>query len=650
MSGAPAVQFATGAQHPRPLPVEGSVGEQSHSADPHVVPLEVFSAAWAVHTNQLAWFMGAGVSAAAGVPTATAVRDELLVGLYARSHNLVRQSLDRTDPVLIQRVRAYFDGQNGLPPIGDPSDYSKTFELAMPDPETRRQHIRKLFAGKEPCFGQDVLGALVAAGSCDVMVTTNFDDLIERATQAAQGPEPGRSGRVLNIAALSSTQRAVTALQDLDWPLLVKLHGDFRERSLMNIQPELREQNGEMLQFVSDLSRGYGLVVAGYSGRDESVMRMLATTCDTPNAWPRGVWWLARDPDEIAPEVLDLLATARANGINAYLVRAGTFDETMGSLSREAHVQATVRTYLDELRPRERVTQAARLTSSREWPVLRHNALPILQAEFDAVRVPLRGTWSRQEFRSALRDASWRGTAVLGPGEVIALGDADSLQRALGADRSDQTRLTPLDVAAPRHHHAMLLHSIAKGVASRLPVGAQLGGNGASLLVTKVRPDEVLARSRDRDALEMAYASPTRGQLSRSYGLNRDGGQREWGERVELSIDWQDGHAWLLFLPTTWVERLHTEDGIVTKDAATDWRTQRWAQRRFNAKWVPIIDTWVHLIAPTNPTSISLAPASGASRRTRSDTGDRKVERDDDARCAGNVVVGQISAFSEPNR
>jgi hypothetical protein len=139
----------------------------------------------------------------------------------------------------------------------------------------------------KPGFGQRVFGGFVVAGACDLAITTNFDRLIEQGVNEAQ-----RAGtdlnlplpRELNVAGLDSTARAAIAIQDRQWPLVVKLHGDFREKKLMNTDDELQRQDANMRQFIADVSRQYGLAISGYSGRDRSVMQMLKQTVGVPDA------------------------------------------------------------------------------------------------------------------------------------------------------------------------------------------------------------------------------------------------------------------------------------------------------------------------------------------------------------------------------
>ena len=82
--------------------------------------------------------------------------------------NLVHQDLNLGDETTRQSILAYYDGMNGMPPAGDPSDYSTAFSLALPDDGPRRQYLRSLFKDRSPSYGQRVLGALIA----EVLVTS----------------------------------------------------------------------------------------------------------------------------------------------------------------------------------------------------------------------------------------------------------------------------------------------------------------------------------------------------------------------------------------------------------------------------------------------------------------------------------------------
>jgi hypothetical protein len=608
--------------------------------------LSDFIAIWAAQRASLGWFVGAGVSASAGVPTAAAVRDRLLCERYAIEHQLVRQDLDESDPAVLQRVHRYFDGRNGMPSLGGDGDYSAAFELVIPDEVARKRFLEELFAGARPSFGHRVLGGLLLAGHCNLVITTNFDPLIEqgfidalrRGTDAGECVTRGE----LNVAGLESSARARVALQSQSWPLAIKLHGDFRERRLMNTEPELREQDRELRSVVIDASRTFGIVVCGYSGRDASVMEMFRASASVPDAWPQGFWWMVRRPDAVPNSVRDLLVELASNGVAAHMVVAQSFDETMGAIARQAVVKPNMRRYLDGLHPRGRAIASALPKPSRKWPVLRFNALPIVAARIDVARVAVPADWRRSDVRAALRPRAKWPVVVCGPGEVLALGDPNDArlhlasaggQRALPAPgEAGNVSIDPLAVTAPSHHKRVLVQAIAKTLSEALPVRMQASKSGsARLIVEGPRQGEPNHFAAVRKRLRTAYAEELYGDLPVQCGLN-DGRRRRFAEEVGLDFDFQADRAWLLFRPNTWVEPPQTPVEHRELDPATPWVNERWARRRRNEVWAELIGVWSELIAPDDPTVLTLAG--------QNDT-DEPIAR---------VELGRINAFSRPNQ
>lgn len=80
------------------------------------------------------------------------------------------------------------------------------------------------------------------------------------------------------------------------WPVEVKLHGDFRSRRLKNTSDELRHQDVRLRQILVDSCRRVGLVVAGYSGRDDSVTGVIEEALKRTGALPAVLFWLHRGP------------------------------------------------------------------------------------------------------------------------------------------------------------------------------------------------------------------------------------------------------------------------------------------------------------------------------------------------------------------
>ena len=522
-----------------------------------VVDLGTFSRQWAVEGRRIAWLFGAGASASAQVPTAGQVVLDLLSRLYADAHHLVHQDLNLGDENTRRSILANYDGINGMPSTGYPSDYSTAFSLALPDAGPRRQYLRGLFKDRLPSYGQRVLGALIAEGLVDLGLTTNFDDLIEQAAESARAALTTSSRPRLGIAALGDPGRAGLALSDDEFPLLVKLHGDFREHALKNLDSELQSQDAKLRQAFLDSSRRFGLAVIGYSGRDASVMTMLNEAVATADALPGGLWWLTRDSSSALPAVAELMERADAAGVTARFVTIENFDETFASLGRTATLKPALRSHVDQLRTTARVVDAALpAIEAGDFPILRMNALPILSSPTRALQATLQPRTSLDAVRDGLHAARWRGALATSGERVLALGSATQLASALpltGLPSGVTINCHRED--APTLERAVTSEALTRGLARRLPVRALIRDRGHQLVIRPAsanRPDSA-AQASARQALIRAYGDPLTGVCANKLGRGPDGQRRIFAEGVRLNVEWRLDQLWLLFVPHTWV-------------------------------------------------------------------------------------------------
>lgn len=574
-----------------------------------IADLGTFSRQWAVEGRRIAWLFGAGASASAQVPTAGQIVFDLLSRLYADAHHLVHQDLNLGDETTRRSILAYYDGMNGMPPAGDPSDYSTAFSLALPDDGPRRQYLRGLFKDRLPSYGQRVLGALIAEGLVDLGLTTNFDDLVEQAAESARAALTNSSRPRLGIAALGDSARASLALSDDDFPLLVKLHGDFREHALKNLDSELQTQDAKLRQAFLDGSRRFGLAVIGYSGRDASVMTMLNDAVATADALPGGLWWLTRNPSSALPAVAELMERADAAGVTARFVTIENFDETFASLGRVATLRPALRSHVDQLHTTARVVDAALpAIEAGDFPLLRMNALPILSSPTRALQATLQPRTTLDAVRDGLHAARWRGALATSGERVLALGSATQLASALPLTGP------PFGVTinchredAPTLERAVTSEALTRGLARRLPVRAMIRDRGHQLVVRADRPDSAVQASA-RQALIWAYGDPLTGVCPNNLGRGPDGQRRIFAEGVRLNVEWRIDQLWLLFVPHTWVSPVdRTNNAGRGGDPASAWRKERWVNRR-NEKWAEIIAAWASILAPDAETKIAVLP------------------------------------------
>ena len=85
--------------------------------------------------------------------------------------------------------------------------------------------------------------------------------------------------RVSFRLSLGRVGSAVQALNNEEYPLYCKLHGDFRYDSLKNLAADLERQNKALSECLVNAGNRFGLIVAGYSGRDASIY--VALSCGT---------------------------------------------------------------------------------------------------------------------------------------------------------------------------------------------------------------------------------------------------------------------------------------------------------------------------------------------------------------------------------
>ncbi|MFO0849958.1 MAG: SIR2 family protein [Gemmataceae bacterium] len=324
---------------------------------------------------QLMWLLGAGASVTSGLPTAYTLTWEFKRQLYCTAHHLPPSRFPNLNDRAFQtRVQSHFSATAGYPKDGDVEEYSFYFHRYLPDEGDRRRFLDARLSGIKPSYGHSCLAALLALGRVEVVWTTNFDHLLERA--AMQNVISDRLPHGLTVAGLDCPEKAADVFRDARWPLLVKLHGDFLYRKLKNTAAELQKQDETFRQRLTDQCRQRGLAVVGYSGRDDSVMGALRDALSSGDPFPHGLFWFVRAGDIPSQPVQELLSAARARNCQAGFIETGGFDELMADLFLPYHEELpAVRDIVKAQRERRRAVIP--VYQGKKWPVLRTNALEI---------------------------------------------------------------------------------------------------------------------------------------------------------------------------------------------------------------------------------------------------------------------------------
>src|SRR4051812_49395860 len=98
--------------------------------------------------------LGAGVSAAAGVPTATEMTWSFKRLLYCTEQRKpLAVCSDLGDPWLRQRLQSYFDEKGSFPAAGADNEYAVYFEAAYAAESDRRRFIDDCMRDARPSYG-----------------------------------------------------------------------------------------------------------------------------------------------------------------------------------------------------------------------------------------------------------------------------------------------------------------------------------------------------------------------------------------------------------------------------------------------------------------------------------------------------------------
>lgn len=224
-----------------------------------------------------AFFLGAGCSLSCQIPGTAELVDRWLKKL----HELKGPANSGT---------SFDDWVRESVPDWDPqnpgSSYGNVIQELFLTAEERQREIDSLCTGKLPRFGYAVLAALMSdqqkySGRFNVVLTTNFDDLLQDALIRFDRPKP----LVIHHDALAGYIRPTRTR-----PLIVKVHGD-HTLSPKNTLPETALLKETIQQKVHGLLHDRGLIFIGYGGNDQSILHLLDGLPE--EALPFGVFWVS---------------------------------------------------------------------------------------------------------------------------------------------------------------------------------------------------------------------------------------------------------------------------------------------------------------------------------------------------------------------
>ena len=144
-----------------------------------MIEADDFARRFSMRAGNVMWLLGAGASAAAGIPTASDMILNFKQQLYVSQRRVSTRSVsDLSNPAVRSLLQSYIDASESFPAPGAPEEYAALFEAAWPNEGDRRTYIDGKLAGAKPSYGHLALATLMRAGLTKIVWTTNFDTLI----------------------------------------------------------------------------------------------------------------------------------------------------------------------------------------------------------------------------------------------------------------------------------------------------------------------------------------------------------------------------------------------------------------------------------------------------------------------------------------
>lgn len=264
-----------------------------------------------------ALLLGSGVSRAAEIPTGWDVTLDLVRRVAA-----AEGVADRSDWAAWHLER-----------FGTEPGYSSLLDALSVTAAERRSVLHHyieptaedLDAGRRvPTRAHHAIARLIRDGWVRVVVTTNFDRLLETALKAV-GVEPVVVASVDDLTGASPLPHCRC--------LILKVHGDYLDNRILNTDEELANYPAEYDGMLDRILDEYGLIVSGWSGEWDPALRAAITRA--PNRrYP--TWWASRG--EPASAAADLIV--RRGAIVVPVADADTF---FGDLADSVEVLANSR-------------------------------------------------------------------------------------------------------------------------------------------------------------------------------------------------------------------------------------------------------------------------------------------------------------------
>lgn len=245
-------------------------------------------------TKKFSIFLGAGVSKSAGIPIVSEIVESLSTKLYSNNKNPTDKDTQGIYTWL--KKQSFYNPEN---------PYASVLDASFPNRIERAAYFDRLIRGKSPSKAHLAIATLMKRNIVSTVLTTNFDRLMEYTVVRVcrQMPIISLFDKLPNYIDMGSKR-----------PKIFKLHGDYLYGNIRNLGYEMYLVKQSMSKKIEITAKEGPLIVAGYSGGDDSIMDIFGELAADPSTFPGGIYWLNLRGHSLRKRVLSLLEATRNKG------------------------------------------------------------------------------------------------------------------------------------------------------------------------------------------------------------------------------------------------------------------------------------------------------------------------------------------------
>lgn len=550
--------------------------------------LDEFLIHYSINSSKIMWLLGAGTSRSSGMPSASDIIWDLKRKYYCIKEQQQISDNELSNEAVQIKIQNYLEAE-GCPKMWADNEYSYYFKLVFGNNlEIQQNYISDILDPKKISInsGYKILSALIALEKARIIFTTNFDSVLENAYSLIAEKD-------LHSYSLEGSSAALNALNNETFPLYIKMHGDFRYQEMKNLPENLKENNREVEQaFVNACSR-YGLIVSGYSGRDENVIAAFEKAIEGNNAFPKGLFWMISVQGHVFQRVTSLIKKANAKGINAHIIEADTFDSLMGKIWKTIGTNANG--YNQKIRRSLYLEpKIDKYTGNQNYPLIRTNAFLVEKMPSHCLVIKTKNHITPADLKARYENAH-SAALIISEREIYAWGSLEEIYKVIPEEEIIEIIKTDIKENLTRFKSDSLFNSfitkaIARSLSYNKPLKLRQRYQKYYIVVSLKDNSFDVFKPLLKNALRTWDFKLNAHVPAASLGgkvPNMDGVY--WMECIEIAFEYIDGKFWLLLVPDIWIEpRDRRKDCIDFLD--------RKKIKRYNGTQNSLLDAWKQIL------------------------------------------------------